>query len=60
MCRPAANHYTAEEAAEGSARANYSDEGGAEHDGPGAGHGENSSAHSAISARRLKTKESHF
>lgn len=57
---PAANHYTAEEAVEGSARANHSAEGGAEHDRLGAGNGENRSAHPAINARRLTTKESHF
>lgn len=54
---PAADHHTAEEAVEGAARANCTAEGEAEHDGLGAGNGENRTAHPAVNAKRLKTKE---
>lgn len=51
------NHHSAEEAAEGAARANCAADGEAEHKGLGGGHGADGTARADLAAGRLQTRE---
>lgn len=51
------NHHSAEEAAEGAARANCAADGEAEHKGLGGGHGADGTTHADLAAGRLQTRE---